>query len=62
MSVDRNRVMRNTTWFLGIFFKKGLMRVCMIEKKTSVLFTSIHKRVKSIVFAVSIKYSAMDQV
>ena len=28
----------------------------MIEKKTTVLFISIHKRVKSIVFAVFIKF------
>ena len=34
----------------------------MIEKKPTKFFISIYDRVKSIVFAMSIKYSAMDQV
>ena len=43
------------TWF---FFYISFYKfdVCMIEKKTTVLFICIHKRVKSIVFAVSIKF------
>ena len=38
---------------LGILYKFG---VCMIGKKTTALFICIHKRVKSLVFAVSIKW------
>ena len=63
MSIVRNREIRNvvllgtfdlllTCFCFGILYKYGMFDD---RKKTTVLFICIHKRVKSIVFAVSIK-------